>query len=448
MKRVFPPSFLFGTATAATQIEGHCTTSDWWHFATQPGRVKNGDLPHPACDAWHRFEQDIALQQDLSCNAHRMSLEWARIEPAPGQIDRGALDRYREMIGALRDASIEPMVTLLHFTLPRWVAQRGGLLSPSFPEAFDRFVQVAVEHLGDLVPRWVTINEPNVGASLGYLVGIFPPGRRDALQAWRAHEALIDAHVRAYRSIHEIAGRRGWTVEAGVAHHLRVVEPWDRSSPADRLGSHLFECVFNNAFPGALCGLPPSRTERALLALTGTKRREARDTHDFFGLNYNGRFRVRSHRKAQDGSFVLLEATPGAEVSDLGWEVLPEGFGHFLRTWARLSGRPVYVTENGIADARDVQRASFVVRHLAQVADALGDGVDVRGYFHWTLLDNFEWAEGYGPRFGLVEVDFASQARRLRPSADVFRRIATTREIDEALWEQHGSTPEQAWRAG
>jgi beta-glucosidase len=410
--------------------------------------VNNGDAPHPACDVWHRFEQDVDLIKDFGYNAHRFSIEWARIEPSPGRFDDDAIERYRRMLGALRDASIAPMVTLLHFSLPQWIANQGGFLNPSFASLFERFVNRSVERLGDLVDRWVTINEPNVTAALGYFVGIFPPGHRRPWQAWRAQEAMLDAHARAYRAIHERAGRCGWNAEVGVAHHLRVVEPWDSSSPTDRWASDLFEQTFNRAFLNALCGLELSRAERSMLALTRTKRRDVRDTHDFFGLNYYGRFKVRVGRNGTYGIPIKLEASPGAEISDVGWEVYPEGLGRFLREWSERCGRPVYVTENGIADSRDAQRASFLVRHLAQVADAMQDGVDVRGYFHWSLLDNFEWTEGYEPRYGLVEMQADTLNRCPRPSAAVYGQIASKKEIDDGLWEQYGTVPERAWRAG
>lgn len=447
MVRAFPSSFLFGTAAAATQVEGHCTTSDWWDFAQEPGRVKGGDAPHPACDVWNRFEDDIGLHRQIGANAHRLSVEWARIEPEPGHWDLEALERYRRMIGALRDASIEPVVTLHHFTLPRWVAREGGLLNPDYPIRFERFVSRVLECLGDLVVRWVTINEPNVVATMGYLLGVFPPATRDPRKAIRAHEALIEAHARAYRAIHSLAGRRGWNAQVGVAHHLRIMEPSRANHPGDRMATRVLEEAFNQAFLRAICGGPVPFGERALMALSGARRVDARGTQDFLGINYYGRDRARLSTSARE-FFVRREVPRGAEVSDLGWEVYPEGLGELLRTWGRATKLPIYVTENGIADSRDAQRPSFLVRHLGQIADALREGIDVRGYFHWTLLDNFEWAEGYAPRFGLYEVDSATQARKARPSVEVFRRITKSCQIDESMWAEHGGESETAWRQG
>jgi beta-glucosidase len=399
----FPASFLFGTATSATQIEGHCTTSDWYAFARQPGRVRSGDRPDVACDAWNRWRDDLALQVSLGMNAYRLSIEWARIEPAPGTIDRAALDEYRRMLGALRDARVEPMVTLHHFTLPAWLADRGGVLSDAFPDRLARFARVAIDALGDLCRLWITVNEPNVLAAQAYLLGTWPPARKNPLLARRAQRRLLEGHNAAYRAM------KGARPEAlvGVAHHLRVVHA-ERPLLRDRLAARVLRHLFNDKFALAVC--------RA-------------GTQDFFGINYYSRDIVRFSTRHAAELFVQRGVPPEAEVSDLGWEVYPEGLGEVVREWSRRSKLPVYVTENGIADASDAKRGSFVMRHLAELASALADGVDVRGYFHWSLLDNFEWADGYEPRFGLIEVDYATQQRRVRESAHAYARIARERSV-------------------
>jgi beta-glucosidase len=421
----FPRSFLFGTATAATQIEGGCTTSDWFAFARQPGRVKNGDKPDVACDAWHLWESDVELQRTMGLGAYRMSIEWARIEPLPGEIDRSALDTYRRMLGALRDAGIEPMVTLHHFTLPQWVARRGGLLAEGFPEHLARFARVASGALGDLCRLWVTINEPNVLAAHSYLLGVWPPARKNPIDAVRAHHRLLEAHVAGYRALKE---HRAQDLQVGLAHHLRVVEPRHPSSRADRAACAAFERVFNDAFALAVCtGKMYGPLDPFARGKRGFKVADARGTQDFFGINYYSRDIVGFSPRHPAELFVRRSVPAGAELSDLGWEVYPEGLGRLVRAWSKRSSVPVYITENGIADAKDEKRASFTVRHLAELGRAIADGVDVRGYFHWSLLDNFEWAEGYAPRFGLVAVDYATQERRVRDSARVYERIARTR---------------------
>jgi beta-glucosidase len=427
----FPPSFLFGAATAATQVEGGCTTSDWAAFAREPGRVHGGDTPEVACDAWNRWPEDFAHLRSLGLDAYRMSIEWARIEPTPGEIDSAALDGYRRMLGALRDGGVEPMVTLHHFTLPGWLARRGGVVAPEFPDRFARFCRTAAAVLGDLCRLWITTNEPNVLAVQGYLFGVWPPGVKSVPGLFRAHYGLLEAHVAAYRALKET---RGDDARVGVAHHLRAVQPLRPASPRDRAATRAFARLFNDAFPLALCdGTMFGPLDALFRSKGGFRVRDARGSHDFFGVNYYSRDVVRFSPKQPGDLFMGRGVPPGAEVNDLGWEVYPAGLGAVLRDWAARSGLPLYVTENGIADAADAQRARFIVRHLAEVARAIADGVDVRGYFHWSLVDNFEWAEGYAPRFGLIEVDYATQARRVRPSAEAYTRIARSRAVAEAL---------------
>ena len=401
---MFPPSFLFGTATSATQIEGHCATSDWYAFAREPGRIKNGDRPDVACDSWHRWREDVAMQRSIGMGAYRLSVEWARIEPRPGEIARQALDAYRDMLGALREAAIEPMVTLHHFTLPGWLAEAGGVLAADFPARLASFARLVVRELGDLCCTWVTVNEPNVLTALGYLVGMWPPAKKNALVAFRAQSQLLRAHDAAYRAIKEARA----DAQVGVAHHLRAITPARRGSIADRAAAIVYRDLFNDAFAAAAC---------------------RHGTQDFFGINYYTRDLVRFSARHASELFIGRAVSRGADVSDLGWEIYPEGLGALVRRWARRSGLPVFITENGIADHRDAKRAAFLHAHLAEIERAIGDGVDVRGYFHWSLLDNFEWAEGYGPRFGLFDVDCATRDRRPRPSADLYARIARERTV-------------------
>jgi beta-glucosidase len=345
----------------------------------------------------------VALQASLGMNAYRFSIEWARIEPRAGAIDHAAVDEYRRLLGALRDARIEPFVTLHHFTLPKWLADDGGVLARDFAQRFARFAGIAANALGDLCRSWITINEPNVLAAQAYLLGVWPPALRSPIAAVRAHGRLLEAHTAAYRTLKDARP----DASVGLAHHLRVVQP-ERARLRDRVAASTFRRVFNDAFAEAVC--------RA-------------GTQDFFGINYYTRDVVRFAPGNVAEGFVHRGVPKGAEVSDLGWEVYPEGLGQLVRAWGRRSGLPVYVMENGIADASDAKRASFVVRHLAELARAMDEGIDVRGYFHWSLLDNFEWADGYEPRFGLVEVDYATQERRVRDSARVYARIARERSV-------------------
>ena len=222
----FPPGFLFGTATSATQVEGHCEETDWAVFSRQPGRIRNGDTPSIACDHWERWAGDIAIQKELNLNAHRLSLEWARVEPRPGEFDRRVIDRYRAMLGALADAGITPLVTLHHFSIPLWLSHRGGLLCTDLPELLTRYTCEVVRALGDLCRWWITINEPSILVTHGYIFGSWPPGKRSLLSAIEAEHNLLASHTRMYRAIHILQPEGA----VGLAHHVRIMDPAQSTS--------------------------------------------------------------------------------------------------------------------------------------------------------------------------------------------------------------------------
>lgn len=394
----FPDRFLFGCATSATQIEGGCQATDWWEFAREAGHVARGDVPDVACDHWNRVSEDTALLARLGVGAHRLSVEWARIEPEPGRFDDLALEHYRVELVGLRNAGIEPMLTLHHFSLPLWLARRGGLLSAELPARFEAFTRRVARTLGEQVKLWVTLNEPNVLVAQGYVLGAWPPGLPDPGKVPRAVWNLRRAHVAAYHAIHELVPNAA----VGLAHHVRLATPASRSL-LDRAAARLLDLTFNGLF----LDLP----------------------QDFLGINYYSRDLVRFDRRKASELFAERSVAPGAAVTDLGWEIHPEGLGELLRRLARRR-KPLWITENGLADAADAQRTPFIVAHLGEVLGAITSGVDVRGYLHWSLLDNFEWAEGYAPRFGLYAVDYATQARTLRASGEAYARIVQSRRLE------------------
>ena len=395
---LFPDRFLFGCATSATQIEGGCLNIDWWQFAREAGRVENGDVPDVACDHWNRVAEDTELLVRLGVGAHRLSVEWGRIQPEPERFDERALEHYRAELSRLVEAGIEPMLTLHHFALPNWLAARGGLLAAEFPERFTVFAKRVARALGDRVKLWLTINEPNVLIAQGYLLGVWPPGLRDPGRALQAAWNLRRAHVAAYRAIHELVP----SATVGIAHHLRIATPASRSL-LDRAAARALDLTFNSPF----LDLP----------------------QDFLGINYYSRDIVRFDRSKPNELFADRSVPAGAPLSDLGWEIYPEGLGMVLRRLARRH-KPIWITENGIADAADDRRTAFIAAHLAQVARASAAGVDIRGYLYWSLLDNFEWAEGYAPRFGLYAVDYVTQARTLRASGEAYARIAKSHRLE------------------
>ena len=424
----FPDHFLWGTGTAAHQVEGHNSKNDWAEFEQQPGAIWHGDRSGRACNWWRDAEQDFDLMAEMGHSTHRLSVEWSRIEPEEGMFDQTAVRRYREMLTGLRTRGIEPMVTLFHFTTPLWLARRGGWASPSSIGCFRRFVYYAVEQLGDLVTLWCTINEPNVYAALGYLLGEHAPGKKSLRLYFRVLDHLLQAHALAYRAIHALRG----DAQVGLVKHVQIFEPLE---PADRASARLaqfLDYMFNKI---TLRAAVDGRLRFPLSWNIGTHGPLV-DSVDFWGLNYYYRQKV-SLRNRNGGRLSMLQPTPGAAVSDSGrngpyGEIYPLGIYKALDRLSHL-GKPIYITENGLPDASDKLRPSFLLSHLAQVQRAISEGADVRGYYYWSFTDNFEWAEGWALRFGLVALDHRTQIRTPRPSARLFSRIisanAVTREM-------------------
>jgi beta-glucosidase len=425
---VFPPGFLWGTATAAHQVEGHNTNSDWWAFEQQPGAIWNDDRSGLACDWWQNAERDFDLMAEMGHNTHRLSVEWSRVEPEKGVFDPVAITRYRAMLTGLRQRGVEPMVTLFHFSSPLWLSRLGGWRNPAAIGHFRRFVHHIVESLGDLVSLWCTINEPNVYAAFGYLFGEHAPGEKSLSLYFRVLRHLLQAHGAAYRVIHGQSGR----ARVGLVKNVQIFDALDPSDGASVRIAGLLDYLFNEltfrAIRDGQLGFP--------LGLAPTVHGLLVDSLDFFSVNYYSRQRV-SLRCQKGGLLGWLQPTPGAEVSDHGrhgtyGEVYPAGMSRVLRRAAEL-GKPIYVTENGLPDADDDQRPRFLLTYLTEMQRAIAEGVDIRGYYHWSFIDNFEWAEGWGLRFGLVALDEATQVRSPRPSAhlysDIIRANAITRDM-------------------
>lgn len=416
LPKVFPSNFLMGTATAAHQIEGGNTLNDWYRWELVPGHIKNGDKSGSAADSWNRVSQDIALMKSLGANSYRFSIEWSRLEPKEGQFDEAAFAHYDDELTQLRAAGITPMVTLLHFTLPAWLADRGGLLAPDFPDRFKRFSEEVAKRYGSKVDLWCTLNEPNVQMYNGYLEGIWPPGEKNQVNAVLAYAALLRAHASAASALHTYDPGS----KIGVAMSLVVFEPQSSLNPTDWIATSTADELFNWAFYDSIAlgriklnvvGLPP--VDIPLPGLLGSA--------DFLGVNYYTRNLVTLSLTSPG----LIQRTQGPGVkSDLGWEIYPEGLLKMLRTSYNRYHLPIYITENGLADADGDQRGAFLRAHLNSVVLALQENIPVKGYFHWSLLDNFEWAEGFTPRFGLYMVDYATQNRLVRPGVADYQNLA------------------------
>jgi beta-glucosidase len=401
-----PSHFLLGTATAGAQVEGGDTNNSWYRWAERGGTV-DGSTPIVANDHWNRLEEDTALLRELGCQTHRMSVEWSRIEPAPGEWSHSALDHYRQELGLLRDAGIEPLVTLHHFANPLWLEDAGGWLNREVVRLFARYVREVVRVLGDLVTDWVPINEPNVYLAQGHLLGLWPPGKQSLRDFLRGSRHMIAAHREAYRTIHA-EPTHGRSARVGVAHHVRVFEPGSRAGSSSVAA--LYDRLFHRRFLDPLRGYL-----------------------DFIGVNYYTRDVVdfSPHPARLFGRLAVAE---GTATNDLGWEIYPPGLHSTVRELYRSYGLPLFITENGIADRRDMKRSAFIYDHLREVRRLLDAGVPIERYYHWTLLDNFEWAEGYTAAFGLYECDPRTQQRVLRPSGRFFSQICATRTVH---WRNH-----------
>lgn len=402
--RDFPVGFLWGAATAAHQVEGDNRASDWW------AAEEAGLLPHrsgAACRQLELFERDFDLARAHGHNAHRLSLEWSRLEPRRGEPDPAAFAHYERVLGALRERGLEPVVTLHHFTAPDWFARAGGWLARDAIDRFTRHVEAVMRRLGHLARWWITVNEPTVLAKHGWVTGDWPPFRRGRWDlALRVTHRLCAAHRSAYRAIH--AARPDARVS--FAHSLPWVEPCDPRRRLDRLAAGL---------------------RRFLLADLAflLSREGGRPLLDYVAVNYYTRSVVRWRPRGRGWLFGVdcldPHHGPDRRFDDLGQELWPDGLLAVLRRCARL-GLPILVTENGIATAEEGLRLTHLRGHLAALARARAEGIDLRGYLHWSLMDNYEWAKGTTARFGLAATDFATQERRPRAAMRLLAEVART----------------------
>ena len=417
---LFPRGFLWGAATSAHQVEGG-NRNDWteWEHANSarlaaeaarrhanaPTRIPDyilGRYPNPlqpqnyisgrACDHYSRFREDFDIARRLGHNAHRFSIEWSRIEPEEGKFDEREIEHYREVIRALRERGMEPFVTLWHWTLPRWLRDCRGIENPRFPDFFERYTGRLVTALGDEVRLWMTLNEPTSVIANSYVRGVWPPQVGSWLRARSVAHRLADAHRRAYGRIHRMQP----DAAVGFGNLLCFVEPESRG-PLDRLAAAFRDYISNSYF----------------LSLTG-------DSNDYLALQYYFHLRIR---------FPQAVCNANKRVSDLGWELFPSGHYNLLKRFA-TRGKPIFVTESGLADVADSQREWYIGESLRAIGQAMQEGADVRGFFYWSLLDNFEWDKGFWPRFGLTEVDYKTLERRIRPSAWEYKKIIEANAIE------------------
>lgn len=407
------PGCELGVATAATQIEGGDLDTNWHRWAAA-GRITDGSSPARAADHWDRVAEDVALLAELGVRHYRMGLEWARLEPEPGEFDQAAFDHYRGELTRLRDAGITPLVTLQHFSLPGWQVDAGGWLGTHALTVFLRFVEKVVRELGDLASEWITVNEPNIYATQGYLHGAWPPGEHSYARTIAVMQVLVEAHLAAYPLIHRLQPH----ARVGVAHHLRVFAPAQPWNPVHRAAASASRHLFQAALVRALSTgrfAPPLRRPKGV--------RPGR-YYDFQGINYYSRSTVRT---LGDG------VAENVDVNDLGWEVYPDGLVELAAWLHRHYPGPIWITENGTADNTDAFRARFVYEHLARIAES---GLPIERYYHWCFTDNWEWVEGEAARFGLVHLDYDTQERTIKESGRFYADAIAHRGVTQAAYER------------
>jgi beta-glucosidase len=424
----FPPGFLWGTATAAHQVEGGNTNNTWHAWETAPeGHILHGDRSGLACDWWGgRWKEDLDRATETRQNAHRFSVEWSRIQPAPDRWDEHALDFYRSMLRGMLARGLTPMVTLLHFTDPLWLAERGGWENDETPALFAAFVRKVVEALKDYASYWITINEPNGHAVGGWLWGGFPPGKKDVNLTFKVYANLVRGHALAYQAIHQLQPQ----ARVGIALNYRGLRPLHAWSPLDRMMVNLLSAAYNTAFPNALVN------GKFRFLHHSVRIPEAAGTQDFFGLNYYSVDQVQFRLSPRE-LFHKRTFPKGAQLSDTGFLAnTPTGLYDAL-LWARRFKMPILITENGVENADDSLRPRYLVEHVHQVWRALNENVPVKGYFYWSLVDNFEWERGWSQRFGLWGLNTETQARIRRPSVDLYAAICRENALSYEMVEKY-----------
>lgn len=411
----FPSGFLWGSATSAHQVEGKNVFSDWWSWEQKS--KKRFHSAH-ACNEYELFESDFDIVRDLHQNAHRFSLEWSRIEPQEGTWDIQAIEHYKKVIQTLHKRNIRPVITLHHFTNPLWFQKKGGWVSRKAVFYFTRYVKRVIEEFGSLTYFWITINEPTVYCTMAYISSVWPPGKKNYFFAYRAYRNLARAHTKAYDIIHSLCKQYDWhPPKVGVALNSVSLYSYQKHSFMAWFFTLVSDWIWNHSF----------------LALT-------RGKHDFIGINYYFHYRLKD-KHFKTIRFFLEARDEKREMSSVGWEVYPQGIFDVLTDFRKYH-LPIYITENGIATTNESKRTRYIVSYLKEVYHAIQSGVDVRGYFYWSLLDNFEWEKGFHPRFGLLRVNFNNQKRSIREAARVYSHICKTNSIPHKLLRYIGHSVE------
>lgn len=412
----FPDGFLWGTGTSAYQVEGG-NVNDWSEWEKQNAerlareaknywqdwqKEKFPEMFKPenyisgrACDSYNRYEEDFDIAKSLSHNAHRFSIEWSRIEPEEGKFDEKEIEHYKKVLLAAKKRNLKTAITLWHWTNPLWLYQIGGWSNKRVVDYFSRYTELVVKELGQYIDYWITLNEPMMHIGHGYIDGKFPPNKKiNLLGVLKTFNNLTNAHKKSYKIIRAEFPK----APISIAMTTGFFEPANKYNPIELLIAKAGDYFRNHWYLDKIKG-----------------------SFDYIGVNYYHHDRM--------VWYPPFKKNLNKKINDRGWEIFPEGLYHVLINYKKYN-KPVLILENGTADSDDAHRAEFIKEHLFYIHKAIKEGVNVRGYFYWSLLDNFEWAEGFWPRFGLVEVDYKTLERKIRPSASAYADICKNNGLD------------------
>ena len=421
-KMSFPKDFIWGVAAAAHQVEGYNNNNQWYLWestvdASGKPMIAGGQQSGIACDHWRRYPQDIILMKELGVKSYRFSVEWSRIEPKEGLFDTLAIRHYQDVCDSLIASGLIPMVTLHHFTNPIWFEKKGAFEKKENVADFVRFTEVVYMALKDKVKWWCTINEPAVYVVGGYFQGDMPPGKKDPKLAAVVLRNILEAHVQAYWKIKSLPG--GDQVNVGLVKNMTQMDPYRKWHLGDWVFANLIDGVFNGT---TLHFLKTGKYKFSMptMAHLTDENPKAKGSIDFIGLNYYSHYNYKFSFNL-DKAF-QAKLLPGEIKTDMDYAMYPEGFYRAIKTISQF-GIPIIITENGVADEKDDRRALFISQYLYSVSKAISEGYDIKGYYYWSLMDNFEWSLGYGMKFGLYSVDWPTQTRTLREGSKRYREI-------------------------
>lgn len=407
----FPENFLWGSSSAAHQVEGNNDKNQWWEFEQRPGKIRNGDKSGIACDHYNRFEEDFNMLKKLNHNTHRISFEWSRFFPeSPSELNKEAVEHYHKVLDKLKELGLEPFVTLLHFTIPVWFAKRGGFEEKENIKYYEEFVKFIIREYKGKVKFWNTINEPSIYATEGYFDGEFPPGKKDMIGAFTVIKNQIIAHAKAYH----IIKNEDPDAQVGIVKQIVYLVAKDINNPFDRIAASISDHLFNEVVIKAL------KTGDISFPLGFFEKYDyIKGSSDFIGLNYY--FRKYITLTNISGDFTLSE---DERTTQMGNAIFPEGIYLSIMRIYRELNLPIYITENGISTDDDEWRIEYIKSHLKEVHRSINEGADVKGYFYWSNMDNFEWNKGYYPKFGLIGIDRENNLKRIiKKSAKVYADI-------------------------